>query len=120
MPNLSKTIKFVGNNQKWMAQQHSGTGVPHHCFGLRLSFGLVAMDRTVGASGLILAVRTFLQPNLNIVKKVSTFLAESTAKTIMVRRTVNLRHLRYGEKFTSQVSVVRDHSNAFSSRNAKA
>ena len=96
VPGLAYSIQFVGNGEPRMAKQHPGAGVSHDLPGLGPLRRLVAVNGTVGASWLVFAIGTFLQPYLGVVQKLPTLCAQNIAGTVMVSGAIDADHLAHG------------------------
>jgi hypothetical protein len=96
MPGPSKTIQFMSNSEQRMAKQHPRAGISHYLFGLGSSSRLIAVNRAVGTRRLVVSVRTFLKPYLNVVLKFSTRRAQDATRIVMVSRAIDTDHLGDG------------------------
>jgi len=98
-----EAINLMRNSQPRVAKQHTWAGISHYFFGLSFVSRLEAVNRAVRACRLVVPVRTFLEPHINIVHKVLTRCTQNAIESVMVIRAVDADHLRDGQSFTSKV-----------------
>jgi len=109
MPDLSKSVNFVGNGEQRMAQQHPRAGESHDLFGLLSLRRLVAVHGAVGAGRFVVAVRTFVQPHISIVQKLLTRGAQDISGTVVVSGAIDADHLCHGQPLAGNVFFLRVH-----------
>ena len=109
MTGFSKSIQLMGNCKYWVAKQHPWTGITHDFTGLCPLRWFVAVHRAVGASWLVVAIRTFSQPKPGVIEELPALCTQNAGRRIVVVGAVNADHLRHRQLFTSKVSLLRRH-----------
>ena len=98
-----EAIHLMRNSQPGVAKQHTWAGISHDLFGPGFVSRLEAVNGAVRACRLVVPVRTFLQPHINIVHRVLTRCTQNAIGSVMVIRAVDADHLCDGQTFTSKV-----------------
>jgi hypothetical protein len=98
-----EAIDLMRNSQPGVAMQHTWAGISHDLFGLSFVSRLEAVNGAVRACRLVVSVRAFPEPHINIVHKVLTRCAQNAIGSVMVTRAVDADHLCDGQTFTSKV-----------------
>jgi len=95
-----------------VAQQHTWTGISHYLFGPGFVGRLEAVNGAVRACRLVVPVRAFVEPHINIVHKVPTCCTQNATGSVMVIGAIDADHLCDGQSFTSKVFHFRVTSNS--------
>ena len=98
-----EAIDLMRNSQPRVAKQHTRAGISHDLFGLSLVGRLEAVNGAVRACRLVVPVRAFLQPHIDIVHKVLTRCTQNAIGSVMVIRAIDADHLCDGQSFTIKV-----------------
>jgi hypothetical protein len=98
-----EAIDLMRNSQPGVAKQHAWASISHYLFGLSFVSRLEAVNGAVRAGRLVVPVRTFLQPHINVVHKVLARCTQNAIGSGMVIRAVDADHLCNGQSFTSKV-----------------
>ena len=92
-----------------MPEQHPGAGVTHDRPGLFSLSWLVAVNRTVRASRLVLAIRTLLPPHFGVVQELPAFRTQVFPASSMMVGAIDADHPGHGQPLTHQVLLFQVH-----------
>jgi hypothetical protein len=94
--------------QKWVVQQHARPGIAHHDFYLLAHVWFVAVDGTVGASGLIWAERAALEAGHCVVQQCLALRAQVLQAAVLCPA-VQVNHGTHGAFFAQYPSIFFRH-----------
>ena len=96
----------VIERQNRVAEHHARAGVAHHGADLLPPGGLVAVDRALGAGGLVLLERALRQPQAGVAQQLGAVGAQHRATRAVLALAVDADHRLDGAGFAAHARVI--------------
>jgi len=109
MPGPSKAIQLMGDREPRMPKQYARPGPLHDVLGLGSLGRFVAVNRTIGAGRLVLAVGAFCQPPLGIIQKCLALGTQLIPFTEVMIAAIDSDHLCDSQPFSLEVFLFEMH-----------